>query len=238
LVLSLVFVAAYVLIGVFSSLSPLTLLLGLSVFAVLGVQILGTKLALSLKRGHIRFVPIRISARAPVPAPWFILPFALVSLAVLFFSGTDTIQAELAGWEGLPLVNASDYAEHIRFQRSFSYLPLKADDRSNRSYHSYTLDSEGLIAGAVEASSVLGTVLAAEDYTDGPIPPFPLTELMMFLAAQAYETPSIEVSEMSPKELFPSVLILGLSMPLFLHGWHRRRKNGKLSIYIDKRIAA
>jgi hypothetical protein len=70
--------------------------------------------------------------------------------------------------------------------------------------------------------------------TGSGLPPFPLTELMMFL--EAY--PSTEISDLSLKELFPSVLILGLSVPLFLSGWHGHRKKRKLSIYIDKRIAA
>jgi hypothetical protein len=198
-----------------------------------------------------------------VPAPWFILPLTLVSLGILFLSfsqnpETNTIQAEMAGWEGVSLLSAADYAEHIRFQRSFSYLPLKTEDRPNRPYHSYTLDSEGLIAGIADTPGVFGTVLAAEDYTDGVtgIPPFPLTELMTFLNTQAAKPLSQhlqvvqprskrswtegtqEVSDLSPKELFPSLLILALSLPLFLSGRHRHIKNGKLSIYIDKRIAA
>jgi hypothetical protein len=238
--LSLIFIAAYMVIGIFCSLSPLTLLLGLSVFVVLGAQVLRTKLVLGLKRGHIRFVPIRISgsSRIPVPAPWFVLPFALASLGFLFFSlsqNPGAMQAELAGWEGLPLLNAADYAEHIQFQRSFSYLPLGDEDKPNRPYHGYILDSDGLIAGFTDD---VGTVFAAGNRTGGMdderLPPFPLTELMVFL--EAY--PHTEISDLSPRELFPLALILVLFIPLFLNGWHRHRKNGKLSIYIDKQIAA
>jgi hypothetical protein len=111
---SLIFIIVYMVIGIFGALSPLTLLLGLSVFAVLGIMVLRTKLVLGLKRGHIRFVPICIagSSRIPVPAPWFILPFALASLGVLFFSLSQNpganIGAELADWEGLPLPSPAD----------------------------------------------------------------------------------------------------------------------------------
>jgi hypothetical protein len=241
-VLALVFTAAYTLIGIAGLLPPLILLSGIGGFAVLGAVILRITLAMSLKRGHIRFVPVRISGSFPITVslPWFILPFAAASLGIFFLSlvqnpGPDAIRTAFAEWEGTPLVSPADYREHIRFQRSFSLLPLEDGDRPAGSYRSYVLDGRGLIAGIDDtaAESVPDT---APVFSGGDgLPSFPLAELMAFL--EGY--PDTEPVRYAPRELLPSAAILALSIALFLGGWYRYRKNGKLSIYIiDKRIAA
>jgi hypothetical protein len=229
-VLALFFIVFYILIGIFGALSPLVLCLSLAAFAVLGALTLRIELALGLKRGHVRFVPIRISghSRHSTPLPWLVLPFALASLGFLFLSdalnpGTDNIQAELADWEGVPLISPADYEDHIQFQRSFSYLPLADGEEAGRSYLSYELDGAGLIAGALDTAA------------EGPVdilPPFPLTELTAFL-----EGTSTGASNLSGS-LLPALMVLGLSAPLFLGRLRGHRKKGKFSIYIDKRIAA
>jgi hypothetical protein len=239
--LALVFIAVYALIGIVGFLPLPVLLLGIGGFAVLGAVILRITLMVSLKRGHIRFVPVRISdsSQTAVSLPWVILPFAAASLGVFFLSliqnpSQGAMRTALVDWEGTPLVSPVDYREHIRFQRSFSYLPLEDGDRPARSYHSYVLDSGGLIAGVDGAASEPVPDTAPVSFDGESFPPFPLTELMAFL--EGY--PDTEQARHTPRELFPSAMILALSISLFLGGWYRYRKNGKLSIYIDKRIAA
>jgi hypothetical protein len=216
--------------------------------------------ASNLKRGHIRFVPIRISGsvRPSAPLPWFILPFALASLAVLGLSafgrpagsgnpGPGDAPLAFADWEGVPLVTSADYEEHIRFQHAFSYLPLEtpleAGEGSMRLYQSYELDGTGLIAsnriaggmvaGGPVASDIVVSDIVVRDIV-ASVPPFPLTELMESL--EAYSFPG--ASDPPSGTLFPTLMVLCLSVPLFLGGLYRRRKKGKFSIYIDKRIVA
>jgi hypothetical protein len=228
------FPLAPVVLAIFGRYPPLTLPAALILVPLALGFSLRAEFCRGLKEGHIRFKPVQITplerrSYAPV-----MVPFALAALTLSFLSGVfpgpaggsaaDLLPA-WAGWKGPLELNAERYREHAAFQQAFSYTSLGGGESF---YLRYALAGDGLIGGD---GSLETTFVESEE-----IPPFPLASLMDFLANYAYSgyDPILPQGE-SP--LCP-LIVLGLCVPLILRDRRRRRIWGKLSMYMDKRIAA
>jgi hypothetical protein len=223
------FLAVY---GVFCYLGRFSALLGGmgigSFFLILGLSLWAESTG-GIKMGHVRFVPVPISVHSPGIRVFsrIMAPFALGALASLFlppliFGYTPPVPAERQG----ELISPGEYETHAAFQASFSLRPLRTggDDPGEGEYLRYRRGEDGLI----------GDYSAVEDDRGGEIPPFPLEDLMNFLARREYAQPPAN----TPGELFPVLGALFLCIPSFLPIGQRHSKKKKLLVYNDKRIAA
>ena len=230
----LLFLAGY---GVLCYLGRFSAVLGLtgvvSFFLILGLSLWAESRG-GLKMGHVRFVPVPISVHSPGLRVFsrVMAPFALGSLASLFLpplvlpgyaaGGVPQAPAERQG----DLISPGEYETHAAFQASFSVRPLRAggDDPGEGGYLRYRRGEDGLI----------GDYSAVEDNRGGEIPPFPLEDLMNFLARREYAQGPVNTSG----ELFPIFGALFLCIPGFLPIGQRHSKKKRLLVYNDKRIAA
>jgi hypothetical protein len=189
--------------------------------------------AQSCRDGHIRFKPVQITPMSrrpgfylPVMAPFTLAALALLLLPKLFpgaLSPGNAVPIH-AEWS-IPLeLNAERYQEHRAFQQSFSYTSF---GREESFYLRYSLAEDGLVNGIGEATAM----------ETGGIPPFPLAPLIDFLVGYAY-TDSGSVSSRRDDSPACLLIILILCVPLLLRDWWGWRIRGKLSMYMDKRIAA
>jgi hypothetical protein len=229
----LMFVAA-ALLAVFGSFPLLTVPAALVLLPVVLCSALRTESCRGMGEGHIRFKPVPITplARRPDAYAPVMAPFALAALALPFLpgafpaaGGSGALLLPRTDWKGAAELNAERYQEHAAFQQAFSYTSL---GRGESSYLRYFLAEDGFIGGNGSAEAVLGE---AEE-----IPPFPLAPLIDFLANYAYTDPESS----SPRGESPAgaLIVLGLCVLLILRDWRGRRRWGKLSLYMDKRIAA
>jgi hypothetical protein len=232
-VLSGLFLAAAALLAVFGRLPPLTVPAALILLPlVLGFS-LWSESCRGAKEGHIRFRPVQISSLARLPGAYspVMVPFSLAALAMLLLSGIvpgaaagDPSRA-WTGWKSPLELSAEYYREHAAFQQAFSYTSLGSGESL---YLRYSLAEDGLID-----RGGFGEAAFAEP---GAIPPFPLASLMDFLGNYAY-TETSPVSSRRGERLCP-LIVAGLCVFLIIRDRRRRRMWGKLSMYIDKRIAA
>jgi hypothetical protein len=233
-VFSGLFLAAAVLLAVFGRLPPLTAPAALIfVPVVLGFS-LWTEFRRGVKEGHIRFKPVQITPLARRPGAWspVMAPFALAALALALlpavFPGVAGGGASRAwtGWKGPLEMNAAHYRDHAAFQLAFSRRPLGGGESL---YLRYSLAGDGLIDGTGSAETVFGEPEA--------IPPFPLAPLIDFLANYTYTDNNPGPVPPRAEPVCP-LIVLGLCVPLIVRDRWGRRIRGKLSVYMDKRIAA
>jgi hypothetical protein len=228
------FLAGY---GVLCYLGRFSAALGLtgigSFFLILGLSLWAESKG-GLKMGHVRFVPVPISSHSPGIRVFsrIMVPFALGSLASLFlpplilrgYAAGDAppVPAERQG----ELISPGEYETHAAFQASFSLRPLRAggDNPGDGEYLRYRRGEDGLI----------GDYSAMEDDRGGEIPPFPLEDLMNFLARREYTQSPVN----APGDLLPVFGALLLCIPGFLPIGQGHSKKKRLLVYNDKRIAA
>jgi hypothetical protein len=233
-ILSGLFLVAAALLAVLGRYPLLTIPAALILVPVVLCFALWTESCRGMREGHIRFKPVQIAplaGRSGAYSP-VMTPFALAALALPLLSGafpatggSGDLFPPRTGWNGASGLNAERYQEHAAFQQAFSYTSL---GRGKAPYLRYSLAQDGFIDGNGSAEAVLAEA--------GEIPPFPLAPLIDFLVNYAYTDPG-PVS--SPGESPVGALIaLGLCVPLLLRDWRGRRMWGKLSMYMDKRIAA
>ncbi|GHU05902.1 hypothetical protein FACS1894147_12530 [Spirochaetia bacterium] len=138
---------------------------------------------------HARFVPVQILGGRPSAAP-LAFPLALmlaVTLAVLsplLASVIFPAPSQKVNWPGEVLVEAEEYARHAAFQISFPLRQLSGDmaggGLNQTEYLRYYIGDDGLIAGAEDfAAPEYGLIAGSAE-----IPPFPLKDLMEFLAGK------------------------------------------------------
>jgi hypothetical protein len=230
-VLSGLFLAAAALLAVFGRFPPLTVPAALILFPLVLWFSLWNESCRGLKEGHIRFRPVQITSLARLPGAYspVMFPFALAALAMLLPmvspGAAGKPGAPWTGWKSPLEVDAGHYREHAAFQRAFSYTSLGAGESL---YLRYSLGGDGLIDGGGSGEAAFVEPEA--------IPPFPLASLMDFLANYTY-TDSSPVLPHRGERICPLV-VLGLCVPLIIRDRRRRRIWGKLSMYMDKRIAA
>jgi hypothetical protein len=228
------FPLAAVFLAIFGRYPPLTVPVALILVPlVLGFS-LRAEFCRGLQEGHIRFKPVQIApparrAYAPVMVPFLLAALALPLLSGVFpgaagGSAADPFPA-WTGWKSPLELNAERYREHAAFQQAFSYTSLGGGESL---YLRYSLAGDGLIDGSGSAEAVFAE--------PEEIPPFPLASLVDFLANYAYT----DHGPVSPQGESPLCLliVLGLCVSLILWERRRRRIGGKLSMYMDKRIAA
>ncbi|MDR3115413.1 MAG: hypothetical protein LBU25_07830 [Treponema sp.] len=203
-------------------------------------------------QNHVRFMPVRIMDSAKWgPINRTILPFALVSLVSCYgpwlYAGLHAYQDPGFIADPRYFIDPGIYENHARYQASFSVIPLgsnKDPDRPQRgdppglTYRQYYLGEDGLIAGTAGYEQTL----APGD--DQGIPPFPLEELIAFLAGFRHTGSG----EPSPMRMFTvtSLTIIGFLLLLMASGlygtvlsWFKQVGKKKNSvIYNEKRIAA
>jgi sorbitol-specific phosphotransferase system component IIC len=200
---------------------------------------------------HVRFVPVLIleSSGKKMIFPRSMLPFVLASCLAVIFSGYFPASGEFSGeiGEQPPLISAAEYWDHLRYQRSFSFLPLgrnepPRDGFDESDYFQYDLGEDGLIAG----------MRPYPEQAEGIVPAFPLEGLMAFLggpdmagpefadagsAANAGVFPGLPPG-FSLFDLMPVLLVLLLSIPAIAGLGRGSRKKKKMPMYNEKRIAA
>jgi hypothetical protein len=186
-----------------------------------------------IKMGHIRFVPVRISSftGGGVVFPRLMAPFALASLVALLLPPLIFGSGSVAGGaSALPpdvpgeVIRPEEYEAHAAFQASFSLRPLGGETPGRGAYLRYYRGNDGLI----------GDYSLMEDAGAGETPPFPLGDLMNFLARRKY-TPA---PANAPRERLPVFGALLLCVPVFLQIGQKHGKKKGLLVYNDKRIAA
>jgi hypothetical protein len=205
-----------------------TLILGLSLFA---------ESKKGVKMGHVRFVPVRISVYSGRGGAFsrLMAPFALASLASLFLPSLILAAGHGAGrGNGLPsqaeppgeVISPKEYEAHVAFQASFSLKPFRTGGETPDPgpYLRYHRGIDGLI----------GDYSALEDAGAGEIPPFPLEDLMDFLARRKYAPAPAN----TPEDRLPVFAVLLLCIPVFLQMRQKHGKKKGILIYNDKRIAA
>jgi hypothetical protein len=229
-VLSCLFLAAAALLAVFGRFPPLTVPGALICVPLILYVSLRTESCRGVQAGHIRFTPVQITPLARRPGAYSpsMVPFAVAALALQFLplivpGAAGNLPRGGSGWKSSPELNEERYRKHLAFQQAFSYTSLSAGESP---YLRYSLAGDGLIDGNGSGEAVFAEPEA--------IPPFSLAPLMDFLDTYAYTSSSPVASEGG---VCPFIL-LGLWIPLFLRDRRGRRMWGKLSIYIDKRIAA
>ncbi|MDR1108032.1 MAG: hypothetical protein LBL19_03250 [Spirochaetaceae bacterium] len=206
---------------------------------VSGALILGLSLLAESKRGikmgHVRFVPVRISVYAGRGGAYsrVMAPFALASLGALLLpsllAGPASAVVHGALSQAEPpgeVIRPGEYEAHAAFQASFSLRPLRTgvDAPDPGPYLRYHRGNDGLI----------GDYAAMEDAGVGEIPPFPLEDLMNFLAHRNYAP----APAAAPEDRLPVFGALLLCIPIFLQIGQRHGKKKGLLVYNDKRIAA
>jgi hypothetical protein len=234
-ILAGLFLAVAALLAVFGRFPPLTVPAALVLFPLVLCFSLWTESYRGAEEGHIRFKPVQITplARRPLSYSPVMVPFALAALvlpllSMVFPAPASGISGEGArswtGWESPQGLSADHYREHALFQQTFSYTPLES---GKSPYLRYSLGDDGLIGGDASVP-----VVAEPE----PVPPFPLASLIDFLADYAYT----ENSPVSPRggDVLCPLIVLGLCVPLILRDRRWRRMRGKLSMYMEKRIAA
>jgi hypothetical protein len=234
-VFSCLFLAAAVLLAVFGRLPPLTAPAALIFVPVVLWFSLWTEFRRGMKEGHIRFKPVQITPLVRRPGAWspVMVPFALAALALSLLpavfpgvaAGEEPSRA-WTGWKGPLELNADHYRDHAAFQLAFSRRPLGGGESP---YLRYSLAGDGLVDGKGSVETVFGEPEA--------IPPFPLAPLMDFLADYTYTDSN--PGPVSPQgEPVCPLIVLGLCVSLIVQDRQGRRIRGKLSVYMDKRIAA
>ncbi|AEF83850.1 putative membrane protein [Treponema primitia ZAS-2] len=248
-VLGAVFLGACGAIAILGGLGPLIFLLETVFFLFLLGLSLWSESNRGANQGHIRFLPVQITDIALKPPLYsrILFPFALASLALLFLgplfnaSSAGTSLGRGRDWDTRRNINAEIYRKHGEFQSQFSFLPLyNTAPGQGSGYGRYSLGTDGLIAGLPETLVFGETVASSVD----AIPPFPLEGLIDFLDHYSYTdggmvSPAGGVPGGSGHgDLFSALIGLGLCIPLIF--WDRRGHStrGKLSKYMDKRIAA
>jgi hypothetical protein len=232
-VLSGLFLAAAGLLAVFGGLPPLIVPAASAFFFPVLYFSLWTESCRGIKEGHIRFKPVQITPLARRPGAYapVMVPFALAALALqalpLVFPAAGGSPADLSwsGWKSSPELNAERYREHAAFQQAFSYTSLGGGESF---YGSYSLAGDGLIGGNGSGEAVLAEPAA--------IPSFPLDPLIDFLAHYDYT----DTGPALPRggDFIGPLIPLAVLIPLILRDKRKRRILGKLSMYMDKRIAA
>jgi hypothetical protein len=203
-------------------------------------------------QNHVRFMPVRIMDSTKWrPINRTILPFALVSLVALYgpwlYEGLHVYHDPGFIADPRYFIDAGVYENHARYQASFSLMPLGSSkdlDRLYRgdppelTYRQYRLGEDGLIAsiGGYEQT------LAPDD--DQVIPPFPLEDLIAFLAGFGH-TGGGEPSRMKMLTV-TSLNMIGFLLLFMASGlystvlsWFKQAGKKKNSVvYNEKRIAA
>jgi hypothetical protein len=231
----LFFLAAYGGIGyagripvslVLAGIGSCALILGLAFFA---------ESKKGIKLGHVRFVPVRISVYSGKGGAFsrVMAPFVLASLGALLLPSLLAGPASGAPRGSPPqadppgeVISPGEYEAHAAFQASFSLRPLRTGGEAPDPgpYLRYHRGSDGLI----------GDYSALEDVGTGEIPPFPLEDLMNFLARGKSARAPVSAAE----DRLPVFGALLLCVPFFLQIKRRHGKKKGLLVYTDKRIAA
>jgi hypothetical protein len=235
-VFSGLFLAAAALLAVFGRLPPLTVLAALIFVPLVLCFSLWTESCRGMKEGHIRFKPVQITPLSRWSGSWspVVVPFALAALALSLlpaaFPGTAAGGEEpsrlWSGWKGPLELNGDRYREHAVFQQTFSRRPLGGGESP---YLRYSLAGDGLVDGGSSVEAAFGEPEA--------IPPFPLAPLMDFLANYTYTDSKLGPVSSRGERICP-LIVLGLCVPLIVRDRWGRRIRGRLSVYMDKRIAA
>jgi hypothetical protein len=234
--LSGLFLLAAGLLAVFGRFPPLTVPAALILVPLALCCGLRSESRREATAGHIRFKPVQITSLARRPGAYspVMFPFALAALALLLLPrlfpraagpAPGDLSRAWTGWKGAAELNEERYREHAAFQQAFSYSSLGAGESP---YLRYSLAADGLIDGN-------GSAEEAPAETEA-IPPFPLAPLIDFFAAYRY-TDSGSVSPQGGELMCP-LIVLGLCVPLIIRDRRRRGSWGKLSMYMDKKIAA
>lgn len=185
---------------------------------------------------HVRFVPVQILDQGPSFAvPWLAFPLTLAFVLSLLVFFLFPLQSGKTNWPGEFLVGAEEYARHAAFQVSFPRRPLsgaEAEGGLNQpEYLRYYLGDDGLIAGTEDFSAPDDGLIAGT----AEIPPFPLKDLMEFLAGEG-----LPEKELPPlRYLFIPAALLTLALcSAFFRGGKIRYKKMKVFMMNDKRAAA
>ena len=182
---------------------------------------------------HKRFVPVvlfpfKINTFSLFP---FLLPFALMSIVILFFPHVFFQPSESSIIiEPEYLISSEEHARHIEFTRFFSYRDI--NQNIDEPYSHYYLGEDGLIAGAYPYD-----IPWAEDLYDIH---FPLEKLMTFLLNYSKPavdniTPNAGVNVPLNQWVFIFIILAVCIMDLFRRGKPQKKK---AALWGDKRIAA
>ncbi|MFP3089820.1 hypothetical protein LQZ21_05785 [Treponema sp. TIM-1] len=205
-----------------------------SFFLILGLS-LWAESKKGTRMGHIRFIPVPISVPFSGIAKFsrIMLPFALGSLGALFLPplilGSGYAAADnppvSAKWQEY-MINSEEYQAHAAFQASFSLRPLRIDGDTpdHGEYLRYHRADDGLI----------GEYSAVPDDHVREITPFPLEDLMNFLARREHIRPLVY----TPGDLLSALMVLFFCIPIFFPFGRKHSKKKRLLVYNDKRIAA
>ncbi|MDR2102686.1 MAG: hypothetical protein LBP42_01135 [Treponema sp.] len=233
--LSLVLSAAY---GAVCGLGNIPPPLGLAFFVSFGLVFF---LSLSAESRweenpeHVHFKPVPIMDFALNLSffPGIILPFGLASFLSLFVPSPMADSAGPFPEEAFTLISPLEYKDHVFFQSSFSLTPLGDwEGEGDNDYTQYAMAGDGLISG--EPEDFQGNRDEGRwDLLEG-IPPFPLEPLMSFLE----NTESAGEGRRGFRDFMPPAIILLAGVPLFFFSGGNNRKNKKIPVYHDKRIAA
>jgi hypothetical protein len=223
------------LLAVFGRFPPLTVPGALILVPPVLCFSLWTESFRGVKEGHIRFKPVQITAatRRPGACSPVMIPFALAAVALLllpriFPPGGGSPGGPPPAWTGRkipPGLTGERYREHAAFQQVFSYTSLGAGEEP---YLRYSLAGDGLIDGKGSGEAA---VLEPE-----AIPPFPLAPLIDFLGNYSYTDPDPVAPQ--GEEFRCPLIVLGLCVVLIVRDRRGLGMRGKLSMYMDKRIAA
>lgn len=183
---------------------------------------------------HILFTPLRIFPGPAAPpgfqpcAAVFAAAAFLVLSARFFFPSFPYPEGKGRGAYSGYLLSFEDYEQHLAFQASFSYIPLRknGEKAGNEGYFRYTLGEDGLISGTDKQSVPDGSV----------IPPFPLEKLMEFLVQ--YTTGTGDTPPVQEKDWILLILLVLSCFPNRFRLGGRNGKKKKAALLRERRIAA
>jgi hypothetical protein len=183
---------------------------------------------------HILFTPLRIFP-GPAAPPGFqpcAAGFAITAFLVLaarFFFPFFPYPDDRGGhtYSGY-LLSPADYEQHLAFQASFSYTPLRKNGEraGNEGYFHYTLGEDGLISRTDKQGVPDESV----------VPPFPLEKLMEFLIQYTTST-----GDRPPVQVKDWILLMVLVLSCFPNSFRLTGRNGKkkkIALLRERRIAA
>jgi hypothetical protein len=216
--------------------SEIPLLLSLGVFAAHSALFLLSLRARSLQgesQDHIRFAPVPIMKQAAGIFGFsrLMLPFAAASLLAALLTplmpGAGSSGISSLGGDRGRVISEAEYRFHAEYQQSFSYRSLGSPGLG--AYAEYIQRDDGLIYPA--SGSSFSSTEAAD------IPPFPLKDLMDFLASGSSPSSGRGAGAAGTApfigfgDLFPGLLLLFFIVPGFIRPRWGDKRGKKILIY-------